>query len=153
MRGEFNPWNSVLAQRAANLGNAYRHPISPGCDLADPKSTPVQQRASLLTVPIIASAAGDNPLISTLIGKKLIYEVFLWNVTAQTLAFYQGGSGGILLVKLTNFPSTSGFLLGFNGNFAQPHWEIDAGQPLILNLQNSTEVDGFIRYRIATESF
>ncbi len=154
MRGPFNPWNSVLRMRAMQLTKAYRHPIAPGCDLPDPKSTPLQRRSSLLTVPIQISSAGDNQLISTLIGKKLIYEIVIWNVAAQTLKFYQGPSAsGILLLPLTNFPALSMFTLGFNGNFEQAHWEIDPGQPFVLNLQNNTEVDGFIRYRVATEAF
>jgi hypothetical protein len=154
MRGPVNPFNSMLRERAQLLTQAYRHPIYPGCTLDPPEATPLQRRASLLTVPIIAGTAGDTQLISTLIGRKLIYEVVLWNVAAQNLAFYQGTSAtGILLLRLTAFPATTGFVLGFNGNFDQAHWEIDAGQPLTLNLQNSTEVDGFIRYRVATEAF
>lgn len=160
MRGSSNPWNEVLRQRAKALSVAFRHPISPGCNLQPvqplppPVSSPKQERASLLTIPIIASAAGDNILISTLTGRKLIYEIVLWNVVAQTIALYQGASaGGILLMKLTNFPSLTGFTLGFNGSFSQAHFEIDAGQPFVMNLQNSTEVDGFIRYRVPTETF
>jgi hypothetical protein len=154
MRGPVNPWNSVLAQRAVALSRAYRHPITPGCDLPDPTSTPVQRRKSLLSVPINTSAAGDNQLISTLIGTKLIYEIVLWNVTAQNLALYQGPSAtGILLLSLPSFPATTGLTLGFNGNFEQPHFEIDPGQAFVLNLQNATQVTGFIRYRVATEAF
>lgn len=154
MRGPINPWNKVLRDRAKTLIQAYRHPITPGCDLPDPQSTPVQRRKSLLSVPIAASAAGDYQLISTLIGTKLIYEIVLWNVTAQNLALYQGPSAsGILLLSLPSFPATTGLTLGFNGNFEQPHFEIDAGQPFVLNLQNSTQVTGFVRYRVATEAF
>ena len=53
----------------------------------------------------------------------------------------------ITLLDLVNFPALTGFLLGFNGNFEQPHWEIDNGQPLVLNLSAGTQVTGFIRYR------
>lgn len=158
--GPTQNWNQILRDRAASLGIAFRHAVSPGCNLQPeqplppPVTTPKQERASLLTIPILANLAGDNVLISTLTGRKLIYEFVIWNVTAQTVALYQGPSvGGILQTKFTNFPSLTGFTLGFNGNFSQPHFEIDAGQPLILNLQNGTEVDGFIRYRIQTEAF
>jgi hypothetical protein len=103
----------------------------------------------LLLSPINANIAGDTALIPTLSGKKLIYEIVLWNVTAQTIAFYQGPSAsGILLLRLTGFPSLTGFTLGFNGNFSQPHFEVDAGQQFVLNLANATQVDGFIRYSI-----
>ncbi len=154
MRGAFNDWNAMLRQRAAALRPAYRHPIAPGCELPEPKPTPVQRRSSLLSVPIDVSTAGDNQLISTLIGKKLIYEILLWNVTAQNLALYQGPAAtGIVLLQLPGFPALTGLTLGFNGNFEQAHFEIDAGQPFILNLQNNTRVTGFIRYRIATQAF
>lgn len=147
-----NPWNQLLRARANALEYAYRGPISPGCQLPS-LDTPAAnvQRKSLLAVPINCSAAGDNQLIPTLIGKKLIYEIFIWNVAAQTLKLYQGSSAsGILLLQLTSFPALTGFVLGFNGNFAQPHWEIDPGQPLVLNLGAATQVDGFIRYRSET---
>lgn len=154
MRGPANPYNTTLQQRKDALAIAYRHPITPGCDLPTPESTAVQRRSSLLRVPINANAAGDYQLISTLIGEKLIYEIFLWNVTAQNLALYQGPSaGGILLLALPSFPSASGLTLGFNGNFEMPHFEIDAGQAFVLNLQNATQVTGFVNYRIATEAF
>jgi hypothetical protein len=154
MRGPTNIWNPVLSERKDVLARAYRHPISPGCDLPDPSSTALQRRSSLLSVPINATAAGDYPLISTLIGRKLIYELVLWNVAAQNLALYQGPSAtGILLLQLPSFPATTGLTLGFNGNWEQTHFDIDAGQPFILNLQNATQVTGFLRYRIATEAF
>lgn len=154
MRGPLNPWNQVLQARKLLLSKAYRHPIAPGCDLTDPKTTALQRRSSILHVPIDVSTAGDTPLISTLIGRKLIYEIFLWNVAAQNLALYQGNSAsGILLTKMPAFPATSGLLLGFNGNFEMPHFEIDSGQPLVLNLQNATQVTGFLKYRVATEAF
>lgn len=149
-----NNFNQILRNRAQALKSAYRHPISPGCDLADPKSTPVQRRSSLLHVPIDISTAGDNQLISTLIGKKLIYELVLWNLFAQDLALYQGPSAsGIVLFPWPGVPNQTGMIFGFNGNFEQPHFEIDAGQPFVLNLSAGSRVTGFLRYRIATEAF
>jgi len=149
-----NKFNEILRDRAAALKKAYRHPIFPGCDLKDPKSTPLQRRASLLHVPFDFSGAGDNQLISTLTGKKLIYEILIWNVVAQDLALYQGPSAsGILLLPWPSVPNTTGLTLGFSGNFEQPHFEIDAGQTFVLNLQNATRVTGFVKYRVATEAF
>ncbi len=152
-----NPWNRMLQARRVSLANASRSAITPAnCQPAiasSPAAVERQQRSQLLSVPVLALAAGDNQLIPTLTGKKLIYEVVLWNVGAQTLAFWQGPSAsGILLTKFTNFPALTGFTLGFNGNFAMPHWEIDSGQPLVLNLSAGTEVDGFIRYKISSGS-
>ncbi len=150
MRGTVNPWNLVLRARAAALRRAHRHPISPGCDLTTPAPSPQQIRASLLHVPIDLTTGGDNQLISTLIGKKLIYELFLWNVALQDLALYQGPSStGIVLMPLPGFPAKTGLILGFNGSWEQPHFEVDSGQPLVLQTGGS-RVTGFLKYRIAT---
>lgn len=146
------PYNAQLRQTASNLSRAYRGPLVPGPTLPTiTPATPTVQRSSLLSIPIIANGVGDNQLISTLIGEKLIYELFLWNVAQQTIELYQGASAnGILLLRLTNFPALTGFTLGFNGNFAMPHFSIDSGQPLVLNLSAGTEVDGFVNYRTDT---
>lgn len=146
-----NPYNEALQTRREALAGAFRVALFPGCNPAtQPQPTTQQQRGQLLSLPINAFTAGDNQIIPSLTGKKLIYEIFLWNVAAQTLQLWQGASAtGILLLQITAFPALSGLTLGFNGSFAMPHWEIDPGQPLTLTLQNSTQVDGFIRYRIA----
>lgn len=150
-----NPYNLVLRDRAAALSIAYRAPIAPGCQLAPIEApSPAVQRKRLLRALINCSVAGDNLIIPTIVGRKLIYEIKLWNVSAQTLAWYQGPSaGGILQDRLTDFPALTGFVLGFNGNFSQPHFEIENGQPFVLNLQNSTQVDGFVRYTIDIGNF
>jgi hypothetical protein len=149
-----NPYNQLLQARREALGGAYRVALAPGCNPAtQPAPTLKQQRGQLLRVPINAFTAGDNLIIPTLTGKKLIYEIFLWNVAAQTLQLWQGASAtGILLVQMTSFPALSGLTLGFNGNAAMPHWEIDPGQPLTLTLASSTQVDGFVVYRNADGS-
>jgi hypothetical protein len=153
-----NPYNQLLQARRDALGGAWRFALAPGCNPGKepgtrPAPTLKQQRGQLLHVPINAFTAGDNQIIPTLTGRKLIYEIFVWNVAAQTLQLWQGASAtGILLTQLTAFPSLSGITLGFNGSFAQPHWEIDPGQPLTLTLANSSQVDGFIVYRIADGS-
>lgn len=143
-----------LRARAEALKTAYRNPISPGCDLVAPDSTPLQRRSSIIHIPIDTSAAGDTALISTLTGKKLILEILLWNVVAQNLALYQGPSAsGILLFPWPAVPATTGLTLGFNGNFEQPHFAIEPGQPFVLNLQNPTRVTGFVNYIVAPENF
>lgn len=145
-----NPYNEVLAQKHAQLRRAVRFALSPTCDpqTMQPKLSGVQLRRQLRTIQIDASTAGDNTLIPATAGVKQIYELVLWNVAAQTLIFRQGTSSGFRVLRLTDFPALTGFTLGFNGSFDQPHWEIDNGQPLILNLAASTQVDGFIRYRV-----
>lgn len=147
-----NPYNRVLEMRRHALASAQRVALTPLCNpttVHTAATLSTRKRRQLLSVPINAFTAGDNQLIPTLTGKKLIHEIFLWNVTTQTLGLFQGPSAtGILLFRMTTFPGGTGFILGFNGSFEMPHFEIDSGQPLILNLQNSTQVDGFIRYRI-----
>jgi hypothetical protein len=148
-----NPYNLILAQRHQMSTRAVRFALTPLCDPAtnQPKLSSVQLRKQLRTIQIDAAAAGDNVIIPASAGVKQIYEVVLWNVAAQTLIWQQGGTpslNSIRLLRLTDFPALTGQMLGFNGSFDQPHWEIDTNQPLILRLQNSTQVDGFVRYRV-----
>jgi hypothetical protein len=148
-----NNYSGTLRSQAHQLARAVRHSTPPGaCGLQlAPPPTPAQQRASLLLAPINCSAAGDNLLIPTLAGRKMIYELCVWNVTQQTLRL-TAGAAGVLLLQLTNFPALTGYTLGFNGHFSQPHFEIPAGLPFVLNLGGAFQVDGFIRYRIADNS-
>ena len=109
-------------------------------------------RKQLKLIQINALLAGDNIIIPASAGVKQIFEMVMWNVAAQTIIWQQGlTSGGtpIVQTKFTGFPALTGFVLGFNGSFEMPHWEIDNLQPLVLNLSVGTEVDGFIRYRVA----
>lgn len=148
-----NPYNLILGQKHGQVLRAVRFALGTVCD---PKTgqpvIKVNRGKQLRTIQISAAAAGDNIIIPALPGIKQIFELVLWNVTAQTMQWQQGSTASnnaIRLLRLTNFPDTTGFTLGFNGNFEMPHWEIDQSQPLILNLQNATQVDGFIRYRVA----
>lgn len=159
-----NPSNLALRGQRETLRYAIRHPLIPGCGPAETalaitdtapqrKSTPSQRRNSLLEVPIVVTSVGDNLLIPATLGRKLIYEIVLWNVASQTLALYQGPSAtGILKTKLTNFPALTGFSLLFNGNWDMPHYMIDSGQPFVLNLGANAEVDGYLKYRIEHEA-
>lgn len=152
-----NPYNQILQARREALSNATRSALVPAnCQTAamlTPQALTRQERSQLLEVTINCNTAGDNQLIPTLTGKKLIYEIVIWNVAAQTLALFQGPSAtGILKLRLTSFPALTGFTLGFNGSYAQPHFEIDGGQPFVLNLAASTQVDGMIRYKISSGS-
>ncbi len=148
-----NPYNDLLAQRHDLARKAVRFALSTLCDPATGEPQPItrtQIRQQLRTIQINAATAGDNIIIPALAGVKLIYELVLWNSTAQTLIWQQGftGSQPIQLFRLSGFPALTGFSLGFNGSFEQPHWEIDNGQALVLVLANPTQVDGFIRYRV-----
>jgi len=147
-----SPYNLQLEQRRNTLATAIRYALTPGCNpiTGKPNLTPNQLRKQLLSVPINATVAGDNPLIPTTSGPISIYEVVIWNASAApvNLTFFQGGSGGILLLPLPNFPATTGFTLGFNGSFDQPHFEIDSGQQFVLNLSTAGPVTGMCRYKI-----
>lgn len=148
-----DPFNQILGQKHGMLTRAKRFALGTLCDPAtgQPAPTDAQLKNQLKLVQINAAASGDNVIIPALAGDKEIFELFLWNVTQQTLVLQQGSSqGGMAIVqtRLTNFPDLSGFILGFNGSFQQPHFVIDNGQSLVLNLQNGTQVDGFVRYRV-----
>lgn len=153
--------NGILRARAALLKQARRTALYPGCVAdeslqasaaasGDATSPAPRKNWHLRRVPINISTAGDNALISTLIGQKNIYEMFLWTAGgANSLTLSQGPSAtGILLLTVPNVPATTGIFLGFNGNFDQPHWEIDPGNVLTLNLSAATQVTGFLVYAV-----
>lgn len=151
--------NDLLRARAALLKRVKVTALYPGCVADDAVAASAPPPASLPTVPpnwqlrrvpINISTAGDNTLISTLVGQKNIYEIFLWTAGgANSLALYQGPSAtGILLLPWPGVPAQTGFVLGFNGNFKQPHWEVDAGNTLVLNLSAATQVTGFLVYAV-----
>lgn len=145
-----NPYNAKLSEKHASLQRALRYAMATVCDPFTRKpESPANLRKQLKTIQINATLAGDNIVIPTLNGVRQIFELVMWNVGAQTCLWQQGTTGGmpITLLDLVNFPALTGFLLGFNGNFEQPHWEIDNGQALVLNLSAGTQVTGFIRYR------
>lgn len=147
-----NPYNQILAQKHGQLRRASRVALGTACDA---QGQPAPQKAALRkllkTIQINAAAAGDNMLIPALAGVKQIYEMVLWNVSAQDITFQQGSTGGgnsITLLDLPGFPALTGMTLGFNGNWEMSHWDIDNNQPLILVLGTGTKVTGFIRYRV-----
>lgn len=147
------PFNQVLAQKHSLLRNAVRFAIGTVCG---PGGTPVaptvKPRTTLKTIPFNIANAGDNIIIPALAGVKQIYEFVFWNVAAQDVFIQQGTTGSasfLPLLPLPSFPATTGITLGFNGNFDQSHWDIDNGQPFVINLANGTQATGFIRYRVA----
>lgn len=152
------PYTDILKRRRADLALAYRAPSAPAQPLppagpaADP--TPQADQRNMLHIPFQVAAAGDNVLIPTLIGRKHVYELFLYNAgAAQTIQLYQGPSiTGTLLLRLADFPITGQLLLPFSGMYAQSHFDIESGQSLVLNLAAANEVDGFIRYRTEPDS-
>jgi hypothetical protein len=151
-----NPYNQILAQKHGQLQRASRVALGTQCD---PQGQPVVSKTALRrllkTIQINATVAGDNIVIPALAGVKQIYEVVIWNVAAQDLTFQQSSTlsaNSITLLDLPSFPATTGFTLGFNGNWDMSHWDIDNNQPLILKLGTGTKVTGFIRYRVANGS-
>ena len=150
-----DPYNQILGQKHGQVRRAVRLALGTVCDAAGGAViTPGALRNQLKLIQINAATAGDNIIIPPLAGVKQIFELVLWNVAAQTLIWQQGttGTNPITQLRLTTFPATTGFTLGFNGSFEQAHWEIDTGQPLVLNLSVGTQVDGFIRYRVANKT-
>lgn len=147
------PWNQILATKHQQLAKVQRAALGTLCDPTTRKPRPRvsgQFRRQLKFIQINAALAGDNIIIPALAGMKLIYEMVMWNVTGQTIIWQQGltGASAITQMRITDMPSLFGFTLGFNGSSEEPHWEIDNGQPLVLNLSGGTQVDGFIRYRV-----
>lgn len=151
-----NPYNQILAQKHTLVRGAVRTARGTVCD-ANGHPLPVsaaKRRNQLKLIQINAASAGDNIVIPALAGVKQIFELVMWNVTGQTVQWQQGltSAGAITQMRITDMPSLFGFNLGFNGSWEQPHWEIDNGQPLVLNLSVGTQVDGFIRYRVQNGS-
>jgi len=93
-----------------------------------------------------ASGPGAQMLIAPP-GQSLdIMEIFLWNASGtQTLTLKDGS---LTLVRLTDMAAGTGFVLGFTAN-GRPHFKVTAGNSLILNLSVGTQVDGFVKYRLA----
>ena len=151
-----NPYNQILAQKHGQVQRAFRFALGTLCDTSgQPIVSKTALRKLLKTIQINATAAGDNVVIPALAGVKQIYEVVLWNVAGQDITFQQASStsnNSITLLALPGFPATTGFTLGFNGNWDMSHWDIDNNQPLILKLGGGTQVTGFIRYRVANGS-
>ena len=148
-----NPFNQILGQKHGQVRHAVRMALGTVCNVEGKPRVPARSvRRQLKFIQINAQLTGDNIIIPAgQAGVKEILEVVMWNVAGpQDIVFQQGQTGNnpITLLRLTAFPATTGFTLGFNGNFDMPHWEIDNGQPLILNTSNGTEVDGFVRYRV-----
>lgn len=153
-----NPYNQALRAQAGNLANATRYALTPGCNPITGEAQPSAQqlRSRLIHAIIDTATAGDYLVIPTLIGRKLIYEIVLWNVGTQTLILQQGQTGGsstIRMLRLTNFPSLTGFTLGFDGSEQQPHFEVDNGQPFVLNLGAATQVDGYVKYAVSNGTY
>jgi hypothetical protein len=146
-----DPYNQILGQKHGQVTRAVRYALGTLCDAMGKPLKPAQLRTQLKLIQINAATAGDNIIIPALAGVKQIFELVLWNSAAQTLTWQQGATASaqaITQLRLTAFPALTGFTLGFNGSFDQPHWEIDNGQALVLNLSVGTLVDGFIRYRV-----
>jgi hypothetical protein len=151
-----NPYNQILAQKHGQVQRAFRFALGTLCD---PQGQPIVKKSALRkllkTIQINATANGDNIIIPALAGIKQIYELVLWNVTGQDITFQQGSTvsnNSIVLLALPGFPSTTGFTLGFNGNWDMSHWDIDNNQALVMTLGGGTRVTGFVRYRVANGS-
>lgn len=151
------PYSNILLDRRQRLQLAYRGPIAPNQPIPEDRSIPEMsahaEQTAMLHVPFVALNKGDNVLIPTLIGRKFIFEMFIYNAgAAQTIQLFQGSSIiGTLLLQLANFPAGAQMLLPLSGNPLQSHFNIESGQSLVLTLAAANaEVDGFLRYRNET---
>jgi hypothetical protein len=146
-----NKFNALLAQKHTGLANTFRFALGTECDPMTRRPVTSSGRNQLKHIQINATAAGDNIIIPPLAGEKEIFELFMWNVTAQNIIWQQGetvSGNSIVLTQLPAFPATSGFVLGMTSRWDMPHWQIDNNQPLVLNLSGGTQVTGYIRYRV-----
>lgn len=143
-----NPYNALIAKKHADLAAAFR--FAQG-------TTPAAGQISSITTPLLkliqiqASLLGDNVIIPGIAGTKQIYEVVLFNVSAQDILFTQGVNIAtrIPLLDLPGFPALTTLILPFSGDWDFSHWDVDTNQPLLINLSVGTPVTGFIRYRVA----
>jgi hypothetical protein len=148
-----NPYNQLLAQKHGQSLRAQRAPLGTQCDPRSGKPIKRPTKQQLQFAQINANMAGDNVLLPALAGVRQIFELVIWNVAAQNVRFQQGSTAGgqaIALLPLIGMPALIGFILGFNGSFEMPHWEIDPNQPLVVNLSVGTQVTGYIRYRTSS---
>ncbi len=108
---------------------------------------PTATSAEVNHIIISAAAAGDNTLISPPGQPLEIMElVLLNNVGAQTIILKDGAL--VPLVQMTSAAAGAGYFFGFAAN-NQPHFRVSAGNALVLNLSVGSQVDGFVKYRIA----
>ncbi len=111
------------------------------------RQQPNANNAEVNHIIISAAAAGDNTLISPPGQSLEILELFLLNnVGAQTLILKDGAL--VPLVQMSAAAIGAGYFFGFSGT-GQPHFKVSAGNPLVLNLSVGSQVDGFVKYRIA----
>jgi len=141
-----NPYNQILADKHVALAQAFR--FAQGAS-AQPGQSPVATPL-LKMIQIQASMVGDNVLIPAIAGTKQVFEMVLFNVSAQDILFAQGVNTAtrIPLLNLPGYPPLTTLILPFSGSWEMSHWDIDTNQPLLLNLSIGTPVTGFIRYRV-----
>jgi len=88
---------------------------------------------------------GKSELIPGIGGYRLaVYEVFLYNVTSQNIEITDGESKS-LTGPLNAFPDASAIFIPYTG---APHWKTQPGNPLCLIQSASTQVSGWINYRV-----
>jgi hypothetical protein len=131
--------NTAVADEISRLTRAIRQSPASTTGSAIAGTYP-----ALTHQPIAAALAGDNVLVSPPGGTLQIMELVIWNTITQTLVFADGtGPAAQRLFRLTNFPGSSGYTLGYTG---EPHMEISPGNPFSLNLSLGGTVDGYVRY-------
>jgi len=141
-------YEADLARRAIRAGRAGRQgsAADESIDFAFQAPEYPPKPGDLTHQPFSVTAAGNNTVIAGNGGTQLeIFELMLWNVTAQTIRLLDGDSD--MTGPLTSFPSTSGYQLTDTG---RPHFRLRAGKAFVINLSGGTELSGFVRYRMIT---
>jgi len=142
---EFIAREIAAARAAIRNRTATGAARSPGVDLAL-IGTPAG--AGELAHQMISLATVDTHTIiqGTPGGRLEIYELLLWNVTAQDLEYYDGADS--LSGPLNSFPAQSGMFLP---NVGECRFRLQAGNSFQLKLSAATQVSGHVLYRVAQE--
>lgn len=91
------------------------------------------------------AAAGQGIIVPGIAGKIVeVWELFLFNTAEQDLHFKDAGTRS-LSGPMAAFGAKSGFFLPYTGS---PHWELNPGSSLTLDVSVGTQVSGFVLYRL-----
>jgi hypothetical protein len=99
---------------------------------------------TLIRVPFDIASVGDNTIIQgNSAGRITIYQLDLWNVSQQSIQLKAGAT--LLRGILANFPSQTGYGLAPGAKY---HFQLQPGEPFIINLSAGTQTTGFVSYQM-----
>lgn len=101
------------------------------------------QGISLKSVSIGVSVSGDNPIVAAVAGRRIKVVAYSIQATGTVNVKWKDG-GGADLSGAFNFQAREGNAFGVPA----PSWMFgtQAGQSLLLNLDGSVAVNGFVTY-------